>query len=104
MATRLFLVGVLTLFFGVQLRAVDTWVLNERVSQIVNKRIAQKVVADKKADTFAASLYDPYFDIQEKAITAVQPNLRSISPPRWLGYSLLSVGAVLVLTCPVLRR
>ncbi len=101
-ATRIFLMGVIILFFGIQLRAVDTFVLNERVSSIINKRVAAR--AAEVEDSQQASLYDPYFRLEPaKPKAANMPAFRRVSPPRWLGWSFLSIGAVLVFTAPTFR-
>ena len=93
--TRIFLIGVIVLFLGLQLRVVDTFVLNEQATKVVNSRISRG-----ESDSYSAFAgYDPYLDgsggFAEK---------RAIKPPRWLGWSFLSIGAVLVLTCPCFRR
>ena len=101
-AARIFLMGVIILFFGVQLRAVDTFVLNEKVSSIINKRIAAKTPA--VAPARQAGLYDPYWGLEDQTPKApALPRLRRITPPRWLGYSFLSIGAILVCTAPAFR-
>ena len=102
MATRLFLMGVITLFFGAQLRAVDTFVLNEKVSRIVNRRIERKSASTTSVDAYEAGLYDLFDTPAKKAIEL--PTRRRITPPRWLGWSFLSIGAVLVFTCPLFRK
>ena len=38
---RLFMLGVILLLFGVQLRMVDTYVLNERTSRFIDKQISR---------------------------------------------------------------
>lgn len=101
MATRLFLMGAVLLFFGGQLRTIDTFVLNEQVTKIVNKRFAPKPAIVEQSELLSAGLYDPLFDTAAKVVL---PARREITPPRWLGWSLLSMGAVLVLTCPLCRR
>ena len=101
MATRLFLMGAVLLFFGGQLRTIDTFVLNEQVTRIVNKRFAPKPAIVEQSELLSAGLYDPLFDTAAKVVL---PARREITPPRWLGWSLLSMGAVLVLTCPLCRR
>lgn len=99
-ATRIFLMGVIILFFGFQFRAVDTFVLNEKVSGFVNKRIAAKQPAQERQ----AGYYDPYWGLEEAAPKpAPMPRYRRITPPRWLGWSFLSIGAILVCTSPAFR-
>ncbi len=50
-ATRIFLMGVVVLLIGVQLRAVDTFVLNEAATKIVNSRLKQPAT---EYDTYSA--------------------------------------------------
>ena len=95
MTTRIFLLGVIIFFVGIQLRMVETFVLNERATKIVNKRTA----AAQDQDPYAASYYDPY-SLDGPLDTS---EMREITPPRWLGWSFLSIGAVLVVTCPCFR-
>lgn len=99
MATRMFLMGAIILFFGTQLRVIDTFVLNEQVTKFVNERIEKR--NEPKSEAFEAGLWDPYVDPATNA--AAPPAKRRIRPPRWLGWSLLSMGAVLVLTSPLFR-
>ena len=101
MATRIFLMGAIILFFGVQLRAVDTFVLNEKVTKFVNRRVDKKVAAN--VATNEAGIYDPYWDFEPLNNATPAPTLRRITPPRWLGWSFLSIGAVLVFTSPLFR-
>lgn len=102
MATRIFLMGAIILFLGAQLRAVDTFVLNEKVTKVVQRRFIEKKAAEQPA-VVKATMFDPYL-----AAPAVQevtlPKYQRITPPRWLGWSFLSIGAVLVTTCPLFRN
>jgi len=99
-ATRIFLMGVIILFFGFQLRAVDTFVLNERVSSFVNERIAAKQPVQQQQ----AGYYDDYWGFDDPALKPNPlPRFRRITPPRWLGWSFLSIGAILVCTAPAFR-
>lgn len=97
---RLFAMGVIILFLGLQLRAVDTFILNEKATEIVNRRI-DKQAATTAPDPYNASI-DPYSGVPSPKEVSF-PAKREITPPRWLGYSFLSIGAVLVLTCPLFR-
>ena len=98
---RSFAIGVVILFLGLQLRAVDTFVLNEQATRFVNQRIEKKVAEDPVADPYAASFNDPFASPPAAAVAA--PAKRPITPPRWLGYSFLSIGTILVLTCRLFR-
>jgi hypothetical protein len=99
MTTRIFLLGVIILFVGFQLRAVETFVLNEKVTKIINSRNPAPAV--EAEDPYAASYYDPYLDEQPAAVSP--PANKEITPPRWLGWSFVSIGAVLIVTCPCFR-
>lgn len=99
MATRIFLLGVVILFFGFQLRSFESFVLNERISSVINERAAKKQAQDPPPAQAEFLLFD-----QEPASPPPSlPKYRRISPPRWLGYSFLSIGAVLVCSCPLCR-
>lgn len=100
MTTRLFLLGVVILFFGIQLRSFDTFVLNERVSGFINDRVAKKQEA-APVDPLKADFM--MLDDQSATPAVNLPKHRKLTPPRWLGYSFLSIGAVLVLSCPLCR-
>jgi hypothetical protein len=80
-----FAAGVIALLLGWQLRYVDSFVLNE------------------KASTYLAQQFS-----EGPSVAAVGPDLRrflgptpqfrrTVRPPRWVGFSLLSLGGVLVL-------
>lgn len=94
MTTRIFLMGMIIFFVGIQLRMVETFVLNERATKIVNSRTAAA-----SQDPYAATYYDPYALDDPLGTTAT----RKVTPPRWLGWSFLSIGAVLIVTCPCFR-
>lgn len=104
MATRIFLMGAIILFFGAQFRAVDTFVLNEKVTRFINEKVEKQQQSVAEVDSYDASL-DSYYNFGQtkKAAPAPLPSRRRITPPRWLGWSFLSIGAVLVCTCPLFR-
>jgi hypothetical protein len=81
-----FMIGLLLLFLGLQFRAVDTFVLNEKTSRFLAERVRPAV-----AETgFLAS---------------VGPTPRkSIKPPSWLGFAMISVGSVLVLHAMAMKK
>lgn len=96
---RLFLIGLLLLFMGMQLRTVKTFELNEKVSQFLEAKFPSKPAQSTTTDYVD---YDPLGDLLLEPV-ADGPKIRSVSPPKWLGWSLLSVGAILVLTFPCFR-
>ena len=87
-----FAVGTIVLLLGVQLRFVES----VRLTKESTKFLAEKF--DK-----AEVQVEP---IQLTSLLAVPTTgqLKTIVPPRWLGWSLLSLGAVLVLHSLTMRK
>ncbi len=80
-----FLIGLILLFLGLQFRMVESVVLNTKTSQFIAKRL-KKQPAEATAD-FTPSL-----------LTNNPPaSRRTIRPPKWIGWMLISIGAVFVL-------
>ena len=77
------MIGLVVLALGIQFRMVDSFVLNQKATEIIAKRL-------KKPDAVATT-FVPSFD------SAAPENRRIVKPPRWLGFMMLSVGAVLIL-------
>ena len=98
--SRLFMIGLVVLFLGIQLRLVKTYELKPKASQFVQQRIAQKANTDTQPVGYG------YSDVYWPDLPPVDPTpkLHTITPPKWLGWSLISVGAVLVLTCPCFKK
>ncbi|MEO1528491.1 MAG: hypothetical protein AAFX06_23965 [Planctomycetota bacterium] len=81
---RYFFVGVLLVLLGLQFRRIESFVLNEPTTRFVAK-MANKPIVDNS--TTIGSLFEP-----------VTPPIRKrVTPPRWLGLSLLAVGGVMTL-------
>ena len=75
-----FLAGIVLLLVGIQLRMVDAFVLNEATTRFLSQR------AGGAAEAVGSIL------------PAVGPTPRkTVRPPEWLGWALMSVGSVLVL-------
>jgi hypothetical protein len=91
---QIFLAGLVVFLLGVQLRMVDTFVLNERATQFVAQRIQQV----KGQQVASAS------DVRTFMAAQAPIAKHRLQPPAWLGYSLLSVGGVLVLYSLVLKK
>ena len=86
-----FMMGIVVLLLGLQLRAVETYVLNERASKFLAERLSPMVAdADNSASQFVAA-------------TGTAPR-RTVKPPTWVGYAVISVGAVLVLHSLAMKR
>jgi hypothetical protein len=81
--THYMMIGLVLLAMGIQFRRVESFVLTERATEVIAKRL-------KTQDT-ATSAFIPAF-----TSGALAPQ-RVVKPPRWLGYVLLSAGGVMVL-------
>ncbi len=87
------LIGLLLLLFGLQLRFVDTFVLNAESTRFLVKQ--KQKVEKPSVWSFPASV---------SANTPIPIQRKKISPPKWLGWTLISVGTILVLHSLVLRK
>jgi hypothetical protein len=81
---QFFLIGLLLVLMGIQFRMVQSFVLNEKASQFLAQRLPQ-------------SQSSPYDQTRNYLAAQGPAPLRRVEPPKWIGYSLLSVGAVLTL-------
>ena len=88
------LAGLVVFMLGIQLRVVDGFVLNERATHFLHQRVQQF-----KNQQFASASDSPSL----LASTPLTPNHR-LHPPKWLGWSLVSLGSVLVLYSLVLKK
>src|SRR3954462_14439646 len=90
-----FLAGLVILMLGLQLRVVEGFVLNERATQVRHQRLqqikGQQVASTSESATLLAS-------------APPAGHQHTLYPPRWLGWSLVSVGSVLVLYSLALKR
>ncbi len=91
MGSRIFIVGVVALLLGVQLRAVDSVVLTHRASVAIDSKMKQSRLQTNS----------PYDTLR---MTAGPTPKKTIHPPRWLGWAMLSVGAVLVFHGLTIRK
>ena len=81
------IIGLLLLLFGVQLRLVDSYVLNERATKLLTKESAQ-------TDVLSSMFY---------AASSAAGTRKVVKPPDWIGWCLMSVGAVLILHSLAMR-
>ncbi len=86
-----FLAGMLLLFMGIQLRAVDSYVLTPEATQILAERTGHPLAA---------------VNAQTAALTPDGKPMakKTVRPPDWLGWCLLSAGSVLALVSFSLKR
>ncbi|MEX0794977.1 MAG: hypothetical protein WD045_17685 [Pirellulaceae bacterium] len=82
-----FMIGIVILALGVQFRMIDSVTLTEDASQFLSKRaIAKKSEEGEIPMAFVAAV--------ERTQERKQ---QTIQPPQWLGWALISTGAVLIL-------
>jgi hypothetical protein len=87
-----FMVGLVVLLLGVQFRMVESFVLNEQTTAIVEKQLKTTVLAS--AESGAAAL----------AQSAPSASFRVVRPPKWLGWAFISVGGILILHSLAMQR
>jgi hypothetical protein len=87
-----FMIGLVILLLGLQLRMVQTFVLNEKTSRFVAERLKPSLA---NADGSMGSL------VLDAGSTTAR---RTVKPPVWAGYAVMSVGAVLVLHSLAMKR
>jgi hypothetical protein len=86
-----FLAGIVVLLLGLQLRYVETFVLNERTTQFLAQRM-------KDAEMVASN------DVGTSLAASAPMAKKSVSPPRWVGCMFVSVGSVLLLYSLALKK
>ncbi len=82
-----FLIGVVILFLGLQIRVVESYVLNEKTSSFLAQRL--NLSGSNDASLMPAAGPAP---------------LRTIKPPTWMGYAFISVSAVLILHSLAMKK
>jgi hypothetical protein len=91
-----FLFGLVIFLLGIQLRLVDSFVLNERATHFLAERMQQ----------FKSQQVASAGDNATILATSSLPPLAKhrLNPPDWLGWSLVSVGSVLILYSLALKK
>jgi hypothetical protein len=87
---RYFMFGVILFLLGLQFRLVDSFVLNESSTRVLHKIAQRSKIADGNV---ATNVY-----------MQVGAPKKSLRPPHWLGFVLLTVGGVMSLHAMVLPR
>ncbi len=80
---QFFMGGLVLLFLGIQFRMVDTFTFNEKVTRFLATQM--KIIDDPGAPATAA------------VTPAAASSKKVIRPPQWIGFAMISLGAVLVL-------
>jgi hypothetical protein len=89
-----FMIGLVVFALGIQLRMVDTFVLNERATQFIARRIQQL----KGNELASAGDFNTFLASQAPVAK------KRIEPPSWLGWAFVSVGGVLILHSLALKK
>ena len=87
---RYFMFGVVLFLLGLQFRLVDSFVLNENSTRALHRFSQRSNIIDSN---LATNVY-----------MQVGTPKKSLRPPNWLGFVLLSVGGVICLHAMVLPR
>ena len=88
---RYFMIGVLLLLLGIQFRMVESFVLNETSTRALAKFAKDTQMASRD---LATSVYLNMHPAPKKRV----------KPPHWLGWALLTGGAVVCLHSMVLPK
>ncbi len=93
-----FMIGVVVLFVGIQFRVVQAYVLTEEASKVVTK-----IVKKGKIESPPQKPPTLFFFNREPPQILV-PKQHKWYPPKWIGWLMVSFGAVLVLHSLAMRR
>lgn len=85
---QFFLLGLVLLFMGIQFRLIDSFVLNEKASRFVSERMNSG--SDASVGSFMS--------------TAGPTARRSVRPPQWIGWALMSAGSVFILHSLAMKK
>jgi len=86
---QFFFLGIMVLLIGLQFRLVSEYVLTDDATKFLAQRV-QATQSDRSLATFASD-----FGVLPRKV---------IRPPEWLGWCLISVGAVIVLQSLAMKR
>jgi hypothetical protein len=85
---QMYLAGVVVLLLGLQFRLVESIVLTEPATKFVAEKFESGELASTAPNWLAQSV----------------PVKKTVTPPKWLGWSLLSIGGVMVLHSLAMRK
>jgi hypothetical protein len=89
-----FMAGLVVFLLGIQLRMVETFVLNERATQFLAQRM-QQIKGNQVASTGdLPTLFAAQGPLAKKRL----------EPPKWIGWAMVSVGSVLILQSLVMKK
>ncbi len=100
MGQRAIVYGIVILAIGIQFRMVDTFVMTPKASQFIEQKLSQGQLATAN-DPYGYSSYSSYDTLLMSGGPALK---KQFTPPRWLGWAMVSVGAVMLLHGLTLKR
>ena len=87
-----FMAGTVLLLLGIQFRMVDTYVLNDKAKDFVAQKMAAQADSAEPTQT------------ENRAAFLAPLAAGKFQPPRWLGWSFISLGAVMILHALAMPR
>lgn len=94
MGHKVFAIGIVCILMGVQMRMVESFVLTPKASQFVERNIRSSGLRTQGSA----------YDIDPILLAAGPTPKKTLTPPRWLGWAVMSAGAILTLHGLTLRR
>ena len=82
-------IGVIVFLLGLQIRMIDSYTLNPKSAQFMAEKFGKTTIQ-------STSFFRP--------MSMTTYHSRTIRPPQWLGWVLMSVGAVLTFHSLAVRR
>jgi hypothetical protein len=94
-----FMIGIVLLLLGLQVRLVDSYLLTEEATEIVSKHM-------KKAKQVQQEQPNPPSLFMQAPPTpaVIAPKQQKVSVPQWVGWACISAGGVLVLHSLAMKR
>ena len=93
-----FMLGIVLVLLGFQFRQVDYYVLTAPASQFLNERLPKPVATSVSSQPQQQGLFT------QAAPTPLPSAKKTVRPPDWLAWVLLSVGGVLILHSLAMKR
>jgi hypothetical protein len=94
-----FMTGIVLLFLGIQLRMVDAYVLTKEASDVVTKQLKKAKAEEPQQQAASFFSFAP-----PPPPPMLVPKQHKLKPPRWIGWALVSAGAVLILHSLAMKR
>jgi hypothetical protein len=85
---QMYMAGIIVLLLGLQFRLTESVVLSEHATKFVAERFDSPELASTTPNWFVQAA----------------PVKKTITPPKWIGWSLISIGGVLVLHSLAMRK